>query len=143
MRILAVLFCALSLAACGNKSTPTSPSTPSAPYSQTDLRVGTGTEATTGGSVSVNYTGWLYDPSGVDGKGRQFDTSSGRGPFSFILGGSGVISGWNRGVTGMRVGGLRRIVLPPELAYGSTGAGNGAIPPNATLVFDIELLSVQ
>ena len=130
--------------ACGDDSGPTQPSQqqqPRAEYSQTDLRVGAGTEATNGRTMTVNYTGWLYNPSGADGKGSQFDTSSGRGPFSFLLGGNGVISGWNRGVLGMRVGGLRRFVLPPELAYGS--AGSGPIPPNATLVFEVELVNVQ
>jgi FKBP-type peptidyl-prolyl cis-trans isomerase FkpA len=128
--------------ACGdsNPTEPTQP-TPRAEYSQTDLRVGTGTEATNGRTMIVNYTGWLYNPSGTDGKGSQFDTSSGRGTYSFVLGGNGVISGWNRGVLGMRVGGLRRFVLPPELAYGS--AGNPPIPPNATLVFEVELVNVQ
>jgi FKBP-type peptidyl-prolyl cis-trans isomerase len=105
--------------------------------------VGTGTSATTLRQVSVNYTGWLYDPAQPENKGRQFDTSTGRGPFSFVLGTGAVIRGWDQGVVGMRVGGRRRLVIPPELAYGSQGAGNGAIPPNATLVFDIELLNVQ
>lgn len=93
--------------------------------------------------MSVNYTGWLYDPAGADGKGRQFDTSTGRGVFTFVLGTGAVIRGWDQGVAGMRVGGLRRLVIPAELAYGSTGAGNGVIPPNATLVFDVELVDVQ
>jgi FKBP-type peptidyl-prolyl cis-trans isomerase FkpA len=91
--------------------------------------------------LNVNYTGWLYNPSGTDGKGSQFDSSIGRAPFPFTLGAGQVISGWDRGVAGMRVGGQRRLVLPPELAYGSSG--NGPIPPNATLVFDIELLDAQ
>jgi FKBP-type peptidyl-prolyl cis-trans isomerase FkpA len=125
--------------ACGD-SNPTQP-TPRADYSATDLRVGTGTEATAGKRLSVNYTGWLYNPSGTDGKGAQFDSSIGRAPFPFTLGAGQVISGWDRGVAGMRVGGQRRLVLPPELAYGSSG--NGPIPPNATLVFDIELLDAQ
>jgi FKBP-type peptidyl-prolyl cis-trans isomerase len=127
-------------AACGDDS-PNSPTPPRAEYSQTDLRVGSGTEATAGRRLSVHYTGWLYNPSGQDGKGQQFDTSVGRGPFPFTLGAGQVISGWDRGVVGMRVGGQRRLVLPPELAYGP--GGNGPIPGNATLVFDIELLDVQ
>lgn len=126
--------------ACGDDSGPTQP-TPRAEYSATDLRVGTGAEATAGKRLSVNYTGWLYDPSGTNGKGSQFDSSIGRAPFPFTLGAGQVISGWDRGVVGMRVGGQRRLVLPPELAYGSSG--NGPIPPNATLVFDIELLDAQ
>lgn len=146
MRLLIALFCALTFVACGSDSdsSPTGPSTPRAEYSQTDLVVGTGTEATNGRSVTVNYTGWLYNPSATDGKGTQFDSSlsPGRTPFPFTLGGNGVISGFNRGVLGMRIGGRRRIVLPPELAYGASG-NPPAIGSNATLVFEIELLSVQ
>jgi FKBP-type peptidyl-prolyl cis-trans isomerase FkpA len=140
--IVPSLIAALSLtaAACGDSS-PTEP-TPRAEYSTTDLRVGTGTEATAGRTLTVNYTGWLYNPSGQDGKGSQFDTSVGKAPFSFPLGRGSVISGWDRGVAGMRVGGVRRLVLPPELAYGP-GGNPPAIPGNATLVFDVELLNVQ
>jgi FKBP-type peptidyl-prolyl cis-trans isomerase FkpA len=135
------LITALSFitAACSD-STPTQP-TPRAEYSVTDLRVGSGAEATAGKRLTVNYTGWMYNPSGTDGKGQQFDTSVGRGAYSFTLGAGQVISGWDRGVAGMRVGGQRRLVVPPELAYGASG--NGPIPPNATLVFDIELLDAQ
>ena len=129
----------LTLAACGDS--PNEPTPARAEYSQTDIRVGTGTEATAGKRLSVNYTGWLYNPSGTDGKGTQFDSSAGRGAFAFTLGAGQVISGWDRGMSGMRVGGQRRLVLPPELAYGASG--NGPIPPNATLVFDIELLDAQ
>lgn len=138
-----IFVTALAASACGggSSSTPTSPTQPSAPYSQTDIRVGTGTEATTGRTVSVNYTGWLYNPSGTDGKGQQFDTSTGRGVFTFVVGGNQVIPGFSQGVQGMRVGGFRRVVLPPSLAYGATGSG--PIPPNATLVFEIELVAVQ
>lgn len=132
----------LVAAGCGGGSSPTSPSTGSAPFSQTDLVVGTGTEATAGKRLTVNYTGWLYDPAQPDRKGRQFDTSVGRQPFTFTVGAGQVIRGWDQGVPGMKVGGQRRLIIPPELAYGSAGAG-GAIPPNATLVFDIELLDVQ
>lgn len=142
MRTLIVLSVLVATSACGgSNASPTSPSQPGAPYSQTDIRVGTGAEATAGRTLTVNYTGWLYNPSGTDGKGTQFDSSAGRGPFSFVLGRGQVIAGWDQGVAGMRVGGLRRLVLPPNLAYGASG--NGPIPPNATLVFDIELLNVQ
>jgi FKBP-type peptidyl-prolyl cis-trans isomerase FkpA len=144
-RVLVVLVLALTVAACGgdDDSTPTGPSTPRGEYSQTDLVVGTGTEATNGRLVSVNYTGWLYNPTGADGKGTQFDSSllPGRTPLSWTLGSNQVISGFNRGTLGMRVGGRRRVVIPPELAYGASG--NGPIGPNATLVFEIELLNVQ
>jgi len=146
--LLVVLLAMLWAASCGGgddgSSSPTAPTTqPSAPFSQTDLRVGTGTEAVAGRTLTVNYTGWLYDPSQAENKGRQFDTSTGRQPFIFRLGAGSVIRGWDQGLVGMRVGGQRRLVIPPELAYGSQGAGNGAIPPNATLVFDVELLDVQ
>jgi FKBP-type peptidyl-prolyl cis-trans isomerase FkpA len=133
----------LAVAGCGGSDPPSGPSTqqPRGEFSQTDLVVGTGTSATTLRQVTVNYTGWLYDPAQPESKGRQFDTSSGRGPFTFTLGTGGVIRGWDQGVIGMRVGGRRRLVIPPELAYGSQGSG--PIPGNATLVFDIELLAVQ
>jgi len=131
----------LGMAGCGGQN-PTSPTTPSAPFSQTDLRAGTGAAAAAGNLVTVNYTGWLYDPSRPEQKGQQFDSSIGRQPFSFRLGAGQVIRGWDQGVVGMQVGGQRRLVIPPELAYGSQGSG-GVIPPNATLVFDIELLSVS
>ena len=130
------------LQACGNDS-PTGPTAYVAPYSQTDLRVGTGTEAVTGSRVTVNYAGWLYDPTRPDNKGQQFDpqppgvTST----FTMVLGARTVIEGWERGIPGMRVGGLRRLVIPAELAYGSQG--RNPIPPNATIMFDVELLSVQ
>lgn len=130
-------------AACGGDS-GTSPSIlPGAPYSQTDIRIGTGTEATTGRRATVNYTGWIYDPAAAENKGQQFDSSltPGRTPLMLTVGGGQVIRGFDMGVTGMRVGGARRVVIPPDLAYGSAGSG-GVIPPNATLVFDIELLAV-
>jgi len=131
-------------AACGDDSpdSPTSPTTlPRAEYSQTDLLVGTGTEATNGKRLSVHYTLWMYDPAGSNGKGQQIQTSVGGTPFPFVLGTGAVIAGWDRGVPGMLIGGRRRLVLPPELAYGA--AGNPPIPGNASLVFEIELLSVQ
>ena len=109
----------------------------------TDSKVGTGAAATGGKQVSVHYTGWLYDPKAADRHGRKFDSSRDRGePFSFKLGARQVISGWDQGVAGMKVGGTRTLIIPSDLAYGSRGAG-GAIPSNATLVFDVELLDVK
>src|SRR5690349_1691716 len=105
-----------------------------------DVKVGTGEEAVVGKMVEVQYTGWLYDPSAPDQKGKKFDSSRDRGaPFSFLLGSGRVIKGWDRGVAGMRVGGQRTLVIPPAMAYGAHGAGN-VIPPNATLIFDVELV---
>jgi FKBP-type peptidyl-prolyl cis-trans isomerase FkpA len=109
---------------------------------KTDTVVGKGKEAVAGKTVEVNYTGWLYEPSAAKQHGKQFDSSIGRGPFSFPLGGGRVIKGWDEGVAGMKVGGKRTLVIPPEFGYGARGAG-GVIPPNATLVFDVELLDVK
>ncbi|HXT69923.1 MAG TPA: FKBP-type peptidyl-prolyl cis-trans isomerase [Vicinamibacterales bacterium] len=121
----------------------TSPSQPSVPveFTKIDVRVGTGAAASTGSTISVNYTGWLYDGSKADKKGEQFDASQTGRPFVFFLGASQVIAGWDQGIVGMKVGGIRRLIIPASLAYGRNGAG-GAIPPNASLVFDIELLAV-
>lgn len=106
-----------------------------------DLVVGTGAEATTGHQVRVHYTGWLQNPDGS--AGTKFDSSLDRGqPFVFPLGQGRVIRGWDEGVAGMKVGGKRKLIIPASLGYGSRGAG-GVIPPNATLIFDVELLGVQ
>jgi FKBP-type peptidyl-prolyl cis-trans isomerase len=110
----------------------------------TDLVKGVGDEALPGMVVIVHYSGWLYDPAGRDHRGRPFDSSrERRQPFSFPLGAGRVIRGWEQGIPGMKVGGTRRLVIPPELAYGAKGAGNGVIPPNATLLFEVELLAVE
>lgn len=109
---------------------------------KTDTLVGKGREAVAGKTVEVNYTGWLHDAAAKNQRGKQFDSSVGRGPFSFPLGGGRVIKGWDEGVVGMKVGGKRTLVIPPELGYGARGAG-GVIPPGATLVFDVELLDVK
>lgn len=102
-----------------------------------DLKQGTGTTASAGKTVSVHYTGWLAS------NGKKFDSSVDRGqPFMFQLGAGQVIKGWDEGVSGMKVGGKRQLRIPPELGYGSRGAG-GVIPPNATLIFDVELLAVK
>jgi FKBP-type peptidyl-prolyl cis-trans isomerase FkpA len=138
---LALVLLPLLAILSGCDDTPTSPSAVTG-YSQTDVRLGAGTAAATGNQLAVQYTGWLFDASKTDQKGLQFDTSLGNtDPFSFTLGSGQVIKGWDQGLVGMRVGGLRRLVLPPSLAYGDSR--NNSIPPNATLVFDIELVSVQ
>ena len=109
----------------------------------TELAAGSGAEATPGAKVTVHYTGWLYDPKAADKHGKKFDSSKDHGEaFEFKLGAGHVIRGWDQGVAGMKVGGKRTLVIPSELGYGSRGAG-GAIPPNATLVFDVELLGVR
>jgi FKBP-type peptidyl-prolyl cis-trans isomerase len=142
-----VVALCVSSAACGSSygsSNPTSPSSATVSFSQTDLRVGTGAEAQTGRGATVNYTGWLYDASRAESKGLQFDSSlsPGRTPFTFTIGVGSVIRGWDQGVPGMRVGGQRRLIIPANLGYGATGSPP-AIPPNAALVFDIELLGVS
>jgi len=110
---------------------------------KTDVVVGEGIEAVTGKQVFVHYTGWLYREASADKKGPKFDSSRDRGrSFDFPLGAGRVIKGWDQGVAGMKVGGRRTLIIPPELGYGSRGAGR-AIPPNASLVFDVELLDVK
>ncbi len=142
MRSLSILF-ALSLAlavtaACGDDSQTAPSSVSTVPFSSTELRLGTGADATTGKTATVRYTGWLYSATAAENKGSQFDT----GTFSFVVGSNGVIQGFSLGVAGMKVGGTRRIIVPPNLGYGAAGAGS-TIPPNATLVFDVELTAVQ
>jgi FKBP-type peptidyl-prolyl cis-trans isomerase FkpA len=108
-----------------------------------DLHTGDGRVAVEGMTAVVHYTGWLYAPDAIDTRGEKFDSSLDRGqPFSFDLGAGQVIAGWDQGVAGMRIGGRRELIIPPELAYGSRGAG-GVIPPDATLVFEIELTDLR
>ena len=144
LRMFLVVAAVLTVTACSD-STPTTPTvvTTTAPYSQTDLVLGTGTVvANPGNRLTVAYAGWLHDSTKADAKGKQFDSQP---SFTFTLGAGQVIRGWDQGLAGMKIGGQRRLVLPPEFAYGSAGAGSGAnaIPPNATLVFDVTLLFVQ
>jgi FKBP-type peptidyl-prolyl cis-trans isomerase len=123
------------LAACGGQ--------PPMPFQTTDTTTGTGAEATSGRLVVVHYTGWLYDNGAADKKGTKFDSSKDRNePFEFPLGAGRVIRGWDEGVKGMKVGGKRTLTIPPEMGYGAQGAG-GVIPPNATLLFEVELLEVK
>jgi FKBP-type peptidyl-prolyl cis-trans isomerase FkpA len=139
-RLLPVMLLVLS-AACGGSSNPSNPTPlPSAPYSQTDLVVGTGAEAVAGKTAAINYSVWIYSDTAAENKGTFIQSSTGATPFAFVVGGTGVIQGVNQGVTGMKVGGKRRLIIPPELAYGSSG--NGPIPGGATLVFEAELVSV-
>lgn len=140
-RILTIgpLVAAIFAAGCGG-STETGTVTD---LIRQDARVGTGAEAQSGRAVTVHYTGWLHDTSRPDGKGAKFDSSRDRNePFSFNLGAGEVIRGWDEGVAGMRVGGQRTLTIPPAMGYGARGAG-GVIPPNATLLFDVELLEVR
>ena len=108
----------------------------------TDSVVGTGTTAAAGNTLRVNYTGWLYSATAPNFRGTQFDTSAGRSPFQFRLGTGQVIAGWDQGLVGMKVGGTRTLIIPSSLGYGSAGAGT-SIPPNAALVFTVDLLAVQ
>jgi len=135
----------LSLAACKRReeapSAPAKADTSAISFQKIDTTVGTGAEATAGKRVTVNYTGWLYLPDAPQHHGEQFDSSVGRKPFTFQLGSGMVIPGWDQGVAGMKVGGKRTLVIPATLGYGADGAG--PIPPNANLIFDVELLDVQ
>jgi FKBP-type peptidyl-prolyl cis-trans isomerase FkpA len=137
MKRLIALMALLAVAGCGSSSPPAPTPSGGAPYSQQDLLVGTGATATAASTITVAYVGWLYDSSKAEGKGQQFDANVG---IQFSL--SGVIAGWVRGIPGMRVGGSRRLIIPPDLAYGAAGRPP-QIPGNATLVFDITLLGVQ
>jgi len=136
--MVAPVACVLLVAGCNTGSTGPSST---APFSQVDLRLGTGAEAAAGNVLTVNYTGWLYDPTKADPKGLQFETSVNTEPLIFTLGIQQVIQGWDQGLAGMKVGGIRKLVVPPSLAYG--GVRNGPIPPYTTLVFEIELLDVK
>lgn len=138
---VAVFVAVLSLAGCGgggggSSSTSTAVANP-AQFSATDVVLGTGTAAATGKTATVTYTGWLYSDTAADHKGTQFDA----GTFSFTLGQNQVIAGFEQGVSGMKVGGKRTLLIPSSMGYGA--AGSGAIPPNAGLVFDVALTAVQ
>ena len=127
--------------ACQRQAPPNSQ--PQLPLQVTELNAGDGEPITSGRTAVVDYTGWLYDPNAPDHKGRVFDSSRASGnPLRFQLGTGQVIAGWDQGVSGMKVHGRRLLTIPPDLAYGASGAG-GVIPPNATLLFDVELLAIQ
>jgi FKBP-type peptidyl-prolyl cis-trans isomerase FkpA len=159
----AILFGALTMTACGQQDGATADSTAVVTETETiqssegaaenmevitelqitDVVTGDGATASAGQQVVVHYTGWLYDPGQPDNKGEKFDSSVDRGdPFVFPLGAGRVIRGWDEGFAGMQIGGKRILVIPPDMAYGERGAG-GVIPPNATLMFEVDLLEIQ
>ncbi|ALK98188.1 peptidylprolyl isomerase [Massilia sp. WF1] len=127
--------------AAPQSATAPSAATPALALQKIDTVQGSGKEAAAGNTVVVNYTGWLYAPDAPQKHGAQFDSSIGREPFSFQLGGGQVIPGWDQGVQGMKVGGKRTLIIPASLGYGEQGAG--PIPPNSNLIFDVELLDVK
>jgi FKBP-type peptidyl-prolyl cis-trans isomerase FkpA len=162
-RLFAIALTALLITACSKKeqadtappppAPETAAQTPAAetpstgsetmPLQKIDLTPGNGVEIKSGQTALVHYTGWLFDAATPENKGKQFDSSVGGEPFEFQLGAGHVISGWDQGVVGMKVGGKRRLVIPPDMGYGARGAGNGLIPPGATLVFDVELVEIR
>jgi FKBP-type peptidyl-prolyl cis-trans isomerase FkpA len=142
LRVLIVSLVLGCIAACGGK-----PAAGPAPGPQSleivDLKAGDGAAVAAGQRAVLQYTGWLYDASAPEHKGKQFDSSrGGPEPFRFTVGRGEVIKGWDQGVAGMKIGGRRRLIIPPDLAYGDAGAG-GVIPPGATLVFDVDLLAIE
>ncbi len=126
------------------KSACASPKAPPATLTTKDLEAGTGRDLKSGAAVMVGYTGWLYDGCAADLKGKKFDSSEGRNtPFGFMVGAGKVIKGWDEGVVGMKEkGGKRLLIIPPDKGYGAKGAGGGLIPPNATLVFEVETYQI-
>ena len=130
-----------ALAGCERAKAPAAVEAAAIPFQTIDTVPGTGKEAVSGVTAVVNYTGWLYQPGAPSQHGAQFDSSVGRAPFSFALGAGQVIPGWDEGVKGMKVGGKRTLIVPANMGYGSSGAG--PIPPNANLIFEVELLDVR
>ncbi len=150
LQIIAIIITTVTLLACDRQeskvSVPRSP--PVTKMIVRDTQIGSGAEATNHSSVVVHYTGWLYDPTAEKMRGKQFDSSRGDDlnkpqPFQFVIGAHQVIPGWDQGIMGMKVGGTRVLIIPSDLAYGERGAGQGLIPKNATLIFDIDLLDVK
>ena len=142
LRKMGIVVLAAMLAACGGKP-DAAPASGVSSMQTVELKPGTGEGVTAGRIAVVQYTGWLYEVSAKDNKGKQFDSSRNVGqPFRFPVGAGQVIKGWDQGVVGMKVGESRRLIIPPDLAYGNGGAGS-VIPPGATLVFDIDLVSIE
>lgn len=147
--LAAVACLSVLLSACSRESPPAEQAGagPGATPAVTELikvdeAIGTGAPIAAGQTAIVHYTGWLYSPDAPENKGRKFDSSRDRGePFDFVVGAGRVIQGWDDGVVGMKVGGRRRLIIPPDLGYGPNGAG-GVIPPNAVLLFEVELLGI-
>lgn len=138
------MLAAVMLSACSRHEAPPPSHGRVERFEWTDVKVGDGAVARSGQDVSVHYTGWLYDQNAPDKHGRKFDSSVDRAkPFSFLLGAGRVIRGWDEGVAGMRVGGKRILMVPPDYGYGADGAGGGVIPPNGSMVFEVELLGVR
>ncbi|CAN7604237.1 FKBP-type peptidyl-prolyl cis-trans isomerase [Duganella sp. LjRoot269] len=137
------LILALAVAGCERAKAPqaASAAADTVPMQKIDTQAGSGKEAVAGATAVVNYTGWLYEPTAPAQHGAQFDSSVGRAPFSFQLGAGQVIPGWDEGVKGMKVGGKRTLIVPASMGYGAGGAG--PIPPNANLIFEVELLDVR
>ena len=145
IKLLLLLAASLGVSACGSDVVMegSEMTTTESGLMITTTQAGSGAEAAAGNSVSVHYTGWLYDPENEDGRGAKFDSSVDRGqPFGFALGEGRVIAGWDEGVAGMLIGEKRELIIPSDLAYGSRGAG-GVIPPDATLLFEVELLAIE
>lgn len=146
--VLSLVLACFVTAGCKAESTNSTQEKPAMTQNITELQkidtqVGAGREAEVGFNVTVHYTGWLYDAAAEGGKGKKFDSSLDRNsPFNFFLGGGQVIQGWDEGVQGMKIGGKRTLIIPSEMGYGARGAG-GVIPPNANLIFDVELLDVK
>lgn len=140
--LIAAMFAIASLGACGGSSDgPSAPVYSPATLTKTDTVVGTGAEATAGKAVKVHYTGWVYDTTKTNFKGGEFDSSVGGTPYAYTVGSANVIAGFDQGVTGMKVGGKRTVLIPAALGYGSQGSRY--IPPNSGLVFDLELIEVK
>lgn len=145
LKLIYLAIASLAMASCGGGEEMGSPEviTTDSGLMMTTTQSGSGLAAESGNLVSVHYTGWLYDPEIEGGRGTQFDSSVDRGtPFQFPLGARRVIAGWDEGVAGMLIGERRELIIPPELGYGGNGAGE-VIPPDATLLFEVELLAVE